>query len=1051
MPTFGSFETDREVYSDPIYTVFSARKNGDPQSEYALKVFSIQQVGFDQETAADLAPLLVDIEDSRLQCIDLQAKTAATSRFVAPVFEKGQDERGVWYATRFYPRSVNKIIQGKVALTRETLQHLTRCVAQGALDLKNACGRSHGDIVPSNVQISRSEKLTEAEIVICDPLPGGEEEAVNFEINDLRSIGRILLQLVQQRAIGKEEDFLILPILTSPQWTRLFGKNADTWLSLCNRLLDPNLTLEEMTLERLISELDALQPKRKLPPKLLIGAAAALVVLAALTALLLRPRPLELAITSDPPGATILLDKQAAAQVTPTKLKLKKGTYLIEARQTGLGLPAQTTNLVVSAGGSSRLHFQFPYGMVVIKSDPPGATITAAGATLGKTPAEGNGFVIPVVPAGTEVKYELTLADHAPKTLNGTVTAGQRLIFSETLPLLRDVGFLEVDSTPSGAKVFSKDKLLISGTPDHLQLAQGNYVLRALYKDWPEKQFSVEVKSGTQISTNLYFEFGVLEIRTDPPGATVWAGTNNLGVTPLDNVRRPAGDNTLRFELAGFEPTNVTVRVSDKSRPSVRQRLVSDNGLFQFTSDPADALILDGQGKELGRTKSGEPLSVNLPPGSYSFTARINGLADVSMNFTIAKRQVKPYTFPFDYGSVSLTSDPPGAAISVDGRAVGFTPATLVQKPGVKVSYGFAAQDYLPVTTNVTVQSREFNRPVSARLLPEPVSVALSSDPPGAQFYLGTVPLVKLGTTFQLPWGTNLLTASNPLFPWLEPLTDVLVVKKGAANEKLFKFNYGVVSFETTPPDAGAGIFQSGKLLGHTPTNLYVRPGPAEYEVIYEDQTNRVAANVVKFALHPFHSTFEVKRDYTNAIGIVLVRVKDPLYVCKFEITQEQFQQIMGHGLEGKPRQPVVNVKWTDAEAFCQKLSQLDASSGGPKKAHLDGWTYGLPTQAEWSRFAETDPGQLLEAVFDSRLTEPKEIDPSRKSVNKSGLYDLYGNVAEWAVGASKQPVTIGGSFYNRKPRQVPADLMVETQNLTSSISDGSPNIGFRCVLRPPP
>jgi hypothetical protein len=89
--------------------------------------------------------------------------------------------------------------------------------------------------------------------------------------------------------------------------------------------------------------------------------------------------------------------------------------------------------------------------------------------------------------------------------------------------------------------------------------------------------------------------------------------------------------------------------------------------------------------------------------------------------------------------------------------------------------------------------------------------------------------------------------------------------------------------------------------------------------------------------------------------------------------------------------------------------------------------------------------------VFDSRLTEPKEIDPSRKSVNKSGLYDLYGNVAEWAVGASKQPVTIGGSFYNRKPRQVPADLMVETQNLTSSISDGSPNIGFRCVLRPPP
>jgi hypothetical protein len=104
-----------------------------------------------------------------------------------------------------------------------------------------------------------------------------------------------------------------------------------------------------------------------------------------------------------------------------------------------------------------------------------------------------------------------------------------------------------------------------------------------------------------------------------------------------------------------------------------------------------------------------------------------------------------------------------------------------------------------------------------------------------------------------------------------------------------------------------------------------------------------------------------------------------------------------------------------------------------------------------WGRFAEADPGQLVEAVFDSRLAEPKEIDASRKSANKSGLYDLYGNVAEWAIGASKQPITIGGSFVRLKPRQLPLDLMVETQNLASSISDGSPNIGFRCVLRPPP
>src|SRR6516225_2438347 len=250
MALFGSFETEREVYSDPIYTVYSARRRGEKKADYALKVFSIQRVGFDPETAADLAPLLVDIEGSRIQCIEVQARGAAASRFIAPVIEKGHDERGVWYATRFYPRSVNKLIIGKVSLTRDALLRLLRSMAQGALDLKRACGRSHGDILPSNVQISSGEKLGESEIVVSDPMPGGHEDAVTFEIHDLRRIGLILLQLVQQRAIGNEEDFLILPILSSPQWTNLFGKDTETWLGLCNRLLDPNLSLQQMTLER---------------------------------------------------------------------------------------------------------------------------------------------------------------------------------------------------------------------------------------------------------------------------------------------------------------------------------------------------------------------------------------------------------------------------------------------------------------------------------------------------------------------------------------------------------------------------------------------------------------------------------------------------------------------------------------------------------------------------------------------------------------------------------------------------------------------------------
>ncbi len=433
MALFGSFETEREVYSDPIYTVYSARKPGDT-GHYAIKVFSIQRAGFEAETATELAPLLLDFESARLQCIDLQAKGAAASRFISPIFEHGQDDRGVWYATRFYPRSINKLIIGKVALAGEVLRHLIGAIAQGALAFKQTCGRSHGDIRPSNIQISRSDKLTEAEVVLCDPLPGGEEEAVSFEISDLHNIGRILLQLVLQRALTDQDDFLILPILVSPEWIQSFGKDADAWLALCNRLLDPNLSLDEMSLERLVAELRQFEPKPRVSPKLIQRAAAGLVVFLALLLILTRPRPPTIEIITDPPGATVLVDQTPQAKPTPLKLKLKKGNHQITVQYPLLGLEELSTNLLVKSGTGPRVAFHFPYGSVMIKSQPAGATIRSGRTILGKTTSDTNGFLIPIVPAGTQVSYDLLLEDHATRTVSGVVVDGQRLVLSETLP-----------------------------------------------------------------------------------------------------------------------------------------------------------------------------------------------------------------------------------------------------------------------------------------------------------------------------------------------------------------------------------------------------------------------------------------------------------------------------------------------------------------------------------------------------------------------------------------------------------------------------------------
>jgi hypothetical protein len=1039
MASFGSFEVEREVYSGPTYTVYSARKSGDPKTEYAIKVFSVHHIGLEPESATQLDPLLTDIEKACVDRIAIQQKAAAASKFVAPIFETGRDERGVWYATNFYSRSVNKIISGRVALNREALQHIILSIAKGALDIKRTCGRSHGDILPSNVQISRSEKLTEADVTLSDPMPGAETEAVRFELSDLRSIGRILLQLVARREIDHEEDFLILPILASPEWTQIFGKTTDSWLALCNRLLDPNLSLDQLTLEQLVAELEKLEPETGISPRIIIAAAAGVVLLAVVAFLLLRPRTQTIEVTSDPPGATVFVDKKEQEGKTPLKLKFKQGTYSIEARQEGLRLLEQATNWVTQGGGSARLNFQFPYGSVSIKSEPAGATIKRGDTEVGKTPME-----IPIVAAGVELIYELSIVDRVPRTVRGVVTNGQKLLLSESLPLSRDVGRVDMDSTPLGAKVYWKEKLLTDRTPAATQLEQGTYTLVAKYKDdWPAKELTVEVKKGVSVPANFYFENGKVSLDSDPPGASVLIGTNVVGTTPV-TVIRPVGKTTFQFDLPGFEPTNATVTVADKSTVRITPSLLTSNGIFELTAEPsiAAAHIFDANGKELGKTTAGNSLRLTLPPGQYAFAAKMDGLSDVSSTLQVQKREIKKHTFVFDYGTVKLDSVPPGATISADGKRVGVTPATFVQKPGVKVSYEVASLHYLPVSREVTLRSHEYDRTISFPLEPEPVKVALLSDPPGAEFLTEAGTALKLnGDYYTLPWGpTNLVVRHRRL----GARTNSVNILPGVLNKiDPFKFIYGsliLTNLEGYTIKEGADEVQGAA----TPVPIsYEPPGTHTYE-LYDGgvKIDTLKTNIEAGLFTVLTSA--LAGDKRNSIGMRMVKVRNLLgpgldaWVGKNEVTQKEYKAVMGDNPSGPPvgdDYPVENISWKQAADFCDKLTQMDKSPPGALGK------YTLPTAEQWSKFAAgTD---LKTAVYGAAT--PATV--GSKPANPVGLYDVLGNVREWLAGGDpKDKDFVGGSF---KSQRSFGGIGAFTNTAQLQFDQVSPDLGFRVIWLP--
>jgi len=134
------------------------------------------------------------------------------------------------------------------------------------------------------------------------------------------------------------------------------------------------------------------------------------------------------------------------------------------------------------------------------------------------------------------------------------------------------------------------------------------------------------------------------------------------------------------------------------------------------------------------------------------------------------------------------------------------------------------------------------------------------------------------------------------------------------------------------------------------------------------------------------------------------VTITRPFYIGVYEVTQEQYQAVMGENPSGfkGAKNPVDTVSWDDAVAFCKALSVKT------------GRTLRLPTEAEWEyacRAGTTTPFHMGETIstdqanYHGKYTygngkkgvyREKTIPVGSFKPNAFGLYDMHGNVLEW-------------------------------------------------------
>jgi formylglycine-generating enzyme required for sulfatase activity len=131
-----------------------------------------------------------------------------------------------------------------------------------------------------------------------------------------------------------------------------------------------------------------------------------------------------------------------------------------------------------------------------------------------------------------------------------------------------------------------------------------------------------------------------------------------------------------------------------------------------------------------------------------------------------------------------------------------------------------------------------------------------------------------------------------------------------------------------------------------------------------------------------------------------LVTISKPFYIQITEITQGQYQKVMGinpsYFKDCDRDCPVESVSWNDVQKFIRKLNLQEGTD-----------KYRLPTEAEWEYAARSggkrdiDAGiggefSLAEYAWYNVNSDQRTHPVGKKKPNDLGLYDMGGNVWEW-------------------------------------------------------
>ena len=519
----------------------------------------------------------------------------------------------------------------------------------------------------------------------------------------------------------------------------------------------------------------------------------------------------------------------------------------------------------------------------------------------------------------------------------------------------------------------------------------------------------------------LWFMFTAKSVRFDMMPTTaevVVDGGFQLRLGEISLLRK--GRYQLRAEAHGYYPLEADLDVGPRRNQEFIYEMTPLPGRVTFASKPPGARVLV-DGEDIGET----PLAEDVAAGARAVVITKENYQPAYLGIDVEGRElpqsVDAELLP-DWADVTIPSDPPNAAVSVDGVQVGVTPGPvpvpsgerriLVKLPGYK-----GWRDILHVTARqpLNLPSIKLERAdglLDVRSTPRGASVTVNGR------YEGLTPIeiaVEPGTTL----GIHVFKVGHA------PVERSIRVESGAERSLSVDLRALTGELFVTAEPADAKLWIDGKPAGQANRTITLAAVPHEIELRKEGYagyrntvipqpgfSQELKVRLLTLAearlarLKPVITTIlgqelrllepssiqlgASRREPGRRANEVLrdVNLTRLYYLATKEVTNAEFREFASGHSSGKFQdadldrddQPVSNVSWEEAALFCNWLSRQEGKEPFYKEEFtsivgIDAGSLGyrLTTEAEWAWAARhvDDASPLLRFPWGDRLPPP--------------------------------------------------------------------------------